>query len=117
MTATAMPISAGRPALVTVRWRADGPTARSLKVSLRLRGADGATLAQDDRLLLNDRHLRTTAWQPGDSALAVYTLALPPEPGSYSLTLVLYDEETLAAVGLRDGSGVEPELGSLSAEP
>ena len=110
------PTKAGRPALVTLRWRADGPTERPLKVSLRLRGADGATLAQDDRVLLNDRHLRTTSWQPGDTALAVYTLALPPEPGRYSLTLVLYDEETLSAVGLRDGSGVEPELGTLSAE-
>jgi hypothetical protein len=109
--------TAGRPALVTLRWRAEGPTGRPLKVSLRLRDGEGNTLAQDDRGLLNDRHLHTTAWQPGDTALAVYTLALPPVAGNYSLTLVLYDEETLAAVGLSDGSGVEPELGRLSAEP
>ncbi len=111
------PTAAGRPALVTLRWRADGPTGRPLKVSLRLRDGEGAMLAQDDRVLLNDRHLHTTAWQPGDTTLAVYTLALPPEPGSYHLTLVLYDEETLAAVGLRDGSGVEPDMGTLRAEP
>ena len=111
------PAAAGRPALVTLRWRADGPTDRPLKVSLRLRDEEGATLAQDDRVLLNDRHLHTTSWQPGDTALAVYALELPPEPGSYRLTLVLYDEETLGAVGLRDGSGVEPELGTLRAEP
>jgi hypothetical protein len=111
------PAAAGRPALVTLRWRADGPTGRPLKVSLRLRDGEGAMLAQDDRVLLNDRHLHTTAWQPDDTALAVYTLMLLPEPGSYSLTVVLYDEETLAAVGLRDGSGVEPELGTLQVEP
>ena len=111
------PAAAGRPALVTLRWRADGPTDRPLKVSLRLRDGEGSMLAQDDRVLLNDRHLHTTSWQPGDTALAVYTLAIPPEPGSYHLTLVLYDEETLGAVGLRDGSGVEPELGTLRAEP
>ena len=109
------PAAAGRPALVTLHWRADGPTSRPLKVSLRLRDGDGAMLAQDDRVLLNDRHLRTTSWQPGETALAVYTLALPPELGTYGLTLVLYDEESLEAVGQRDGSGVEPEIGALRA--
>ena len=38
-------------------------------------------------------------------------------PGTYGLTVVLYDEETLEPVGLRDGSGVEPEIGTLRAEP
>ena len=111
------PAATGRPALVTLRWRADGPTARPLKVSLRLRDKSGAMLAQDDRILLNDRHLRTTSWQPGETALAVYNLALPPGPGTYSLTLVLYDEESLEPVGLRDGSGVEPQIGTLRVEP
>jgi mannosyltransferase len=107
--------TAGHPALVTLRWQASGPTPRSLKVSLRLRDESGALLAQDDRVLLNDRHLRTTSWQPGETALNVYTLALPPEPGTYTLTLVLYDEETLQPVGLLDGSGVEPSLGTVHA--
>jgi mannosyltransferase len=111
------PAAAGHPALVTLRWQASGPTARPLKVSLRLRDESGAMLAQDDRVLLNDRHLRTTSWQPGETALAVYTVDLPPGPGTYSLTLVLYDEQSLEPVGLRDGSGVEPTLGTLHAEP
>ncbi len=108
---------AGRPALVTLRWQADGPTARPLKVSLRLRDDSGALLAQDDRVLLSDRHLRTTSWQPGEVALNVYSLPLPPEPGTYTLTLVLYEEDTLQPVGLLDGSGVEPQLGTLRAGP
>ncbi len=108
---------AGRAALVTLRWQANGPTARPLKVSLRLQDEGGALLAQDDRVLLNDRHLRTTSWQPGEVAFNVYSLPLSAEPGAYTLTLVLYDEETLEPVGLLDGSGVEPELGTLRAEP
>jgi len=111
------PTAAGTPALVTLHWQADGPTASPLKVSMRLRGEDGAMLAQDDRVLLNDRHLHTTSWEPGETALALYTLALPPEAGTYHLTVVLYNEETLQPVGLRDGSGVEPQLGTLRAEP
>lgn len=100
----------------SLRWRADGPTPRPLKVSLRLKDETGATVAQDDRLLLNDRHLRTTEWSPGESALNLYSLALPSRPGVYTLTAVLYDEETLEAVGLSDGSGVEPALGELRVQ-
>ena len=111
------PATAGAPALVTLHWQADGPTDRPLKVSLRLRDASGAMLAQDDRVLLNDRHLRTTSWEPGETALAFYSLAVPPEAGDYTLTVVLYDEESLQPVGLRDGSGAEPQLGPLRTEP
>lgn len=111
------PAMAGRPTLVTLRWQAAGPTARPLKVSLRLRAESGALLAQDDRVLLSDRHLRTTSWRPGEVALNVYSLPLPPEPGTYTLTLVVYDEDTLQSVGLLDGSGVEPQLGTLRAGP
>jgi len=111
------PATAGRPALLTLRWRADGPTSRPLKVSLRLRDEGGAMVAQDDRVLLNDRHLRSTSWQPEETALNVYSLELPAGPGIYALTLVLYDEATLEPVGLVDGSGVEPQLGTLRVEP
>jgi hypothetical protein len=111
------PATVGRAALVTLRWQADGPTSRPLKVSFRLRDEQGAMVDQDDRVLLNDRHLRTTSWQAGETALNVYSLSLPPEPRTYSLTLVLYDETTLGPVSLLDGSGVELQVGTLRAEP
>lgn len=107
------PATPGRPILLTLRWQADGPTSRPLKASLRLRDEHGAMLAQDDRVLLNDRHLRTTSWQPGESALAVYSLELPAEAGTYVLTLVLYDEDTLEPVALLDAEGVEPQIGRV----
>lgn len=111
------PAQAGHPILLTLRWQADGPTSRPLKASLRLRDGNGTLLAQDDRVLLNDRHLRTTSWQPGESALVVHSLELPTEPGTYLLTLVLYDENTLEPVGLRDASGVEPQIGTVDVGP
>jgi hypothetical protein len=110
------PATAGRSVLVTLRWKADGPTSRPLKVSLRLRDEQGTMLAQDDRVLLSDRHVRTTSWQAGETALNVYGLSLPPEPQTYSLTLVLYDEITLEPVGLLDSSGVEHRVGTLRVE-
>jgi hypothetical protein len=100
-------------ALVTLRWQLDRPTSRPMKVSVRLRDAGGATLAQDDRPLLYDLHRRTTSWQSGQSALAVYSLPLPSKPGTYKLALVLYDEETLQPIGLSGGRGVEIDLGDV----
>jgi hypothetical protein len=110
------PATAGRPALVALRWKADGPTSRPLKVSVRLRDEQGTMLAQDDRVLLSDRHVHTTSWQAAETALNVYSLTLPPEPGIYSLTLVLYDETTLEPVRLLDSSEVEHRVGTLRAE-
>ena len=108
------PAAAGQPGLVVLRWQADQPSARPLKASLRVRDAQGQTLAQDDKVLLNDRHLRSNTWIPGTDTLAIYSLNLANAPaGDYTLTLVLYDEETLAPVGLADGSGVEPVIGDL----
>ncbi len=108
------PTPACQPALVTLRWQADGPTPRPLKASLRLKDAAGVTVSQIDRLLLNDRHLRSNAWPTGASALGIYSLALDNvPPGDYALSVVLYDEETLAPVGLADGSGVEPVIGTV----
>jgi hypothetical protein len=60
--------------------------------------------------------VRTTSWHAGETALNVYSLPLPPEPQTYSLTLVLYDEITLEPVGLLDSSGVEHRVGTLRAE-
>ncbi|HEY81414.1 MAG TPA: hypothetical protein G4O05_10150 [Caldilineae bacterium] len=107
----AAPVAPGASILAALRWRAEHPTDRPYKVSLRLKDAAGATLAQDDRLLLSNRHLRTPAWSPGEEALNVYLLPAPDQPGVYQLSVVVYDEETLAATGTRDGRGVEPVIG------
>ena len=108
------PVSRTHPTIVALRWQADQPTGRPLKVSLRLKDASGATVSQTDRVLLNDRHLRTNAWPPATTALGLYSLPLADvPPGVYDLSVVLYDEESLAPVGLSDGSGVEPVLGTL----
>jgi hypothetical protein len=64
-------------------------------------------------VLLSNRHLRTPAWSAGEEALNVYLLPAPDQPGEYELAVVLYDEETLAAVGTVDGRGVEPVIGRV----
>ncbi len=111
------PFLAGQTALAALRWHAEQPTQRPLKVSLRLKDRNGATVAQNDRLLLNDRHLRSNAWPIGADALGIYELSLRDiAPGDYDLAVVLYDEETLAPVGLI-GEGVEPVIGTVRVAP
>ncbi len=112
----ATPLQPGRPILVLLHWQGKHPTDRPYKVSLRLKDASGATLAQDDRLLLSNRHLRTTAWAPGEEALTVYLLPGPTAPGTYTLSVVLYDEATLAATGTQDGRGAEPVIGRVEVK-
>ena len=108
------PLASGRPILVTLRWRAEHPTDRPYKVSLRLKDASGATLAQDDRVLLSNRHLRTPAWAAGEEATNVYLLPPPPQPGDYVLTVVLYDEETLEPAVTSGDWQAEVEIGEVN---
>ncbi len=111
------PAPPGRPLIITLRWQLQAASDRVLKVSLRLQDSEGATLAQDDRLLLNDRHVRSNAWLPGENALNIYQVPAPAEAGDYRLTVVVYDADTLAPLSLADGSGVEAVFGQARVAP
>ena len=108
------PLPVGKPILVALRWQVEHPTERAYKVSVRLKDASGATLAQDDRLLLSNRHLRTPAWAPGEEAMNVYLLSSPPGPGDYLLTVVLYDEATLEPAVTSGDWLAEVEIGVVN---
>lgn len=116
-TGRSLAVTTQHDLLVALQWQLQGPTPQTLKVSLRLKTTDGATLAQDDRLLLNDRHVHSSAWQAGETAINVYRVPAPPQAGDYVLTLVVYDAETLAPIGLADGGGVEPVIGLVHVAP
>ena len=105
---------------VVIRWqRPAGEIHRPLKARVALYSSDGGRLAQNDRPLLNDRHLAPGEWDATDQPLNVYTLPLPVElaPGRYALRLLVYDAETLEAVELLDDAGnpagFEPEIGGV----
>jgi hypothetical protein len=94
------PTAAGdEPAWATLHFRLLRETEVNYKVSVRLKGEEGQTIAQLDRDLLNDRHFRTSAWPADDPALNqatnVYLLPLAAEtpPGSYQLEVVVYQAE------------------------
>ncbi len=71
----------------------ENQTDRPLKLSMRLVGADGAVVAQND--VIADGSLRLG-------------LLVPPDipPGSYTLGAVLYDAETISDLPTRDGNAM-----------
>ncbi len=103
---------------VVVRWqRWDRSPARPWKARVALYDDQGARLAQDDRRLLNDRHLAPSEWGAQDRPLNVYMLALESglPPGRYPVRLLVYDGETLEPVAWVDEAGnplgIEPVIG------
>jgi hypothetical protein len=93
------------------------------RASLRLRDAGGAMLPPTDKDILNDRHLRTSAWPVDDArlnqAVNVYTLPVPADaaPGVYRLELIVYDATTLVALpvtGAASPDGFSALLGTVT---
>jgi len=73
-------------------WRADGPTAAPLTVSVRLVARDGRVVAQHDAPPA--RGVRPTdAWRAGEVVVDAYDLKLDPlaPPGTLDLVVRLYD--------------------------
>jgi hypothetical protein len=92
---------------VALWWITMQPVQENYKVSVVLRDVDGNTAAQDDRMLIDDRHLKTSLWNPlKETAINVYTPELLDgvKPGKYALNVIVYEPETgkRLAVGSRD---------------
>ena len=100
-------VAPGHDVWVATRWRLLRPTEHVLKVACYLRHPSGEILAQDDRLLLNDRHLRTPYWGEMNQSLAFHSIPVPPGtlPGRYRITLAVYDASTLERLPLLDRAG------------
>ena len=102
------PVTPGRPVDVVMRWRAvAGDLARPIKVRVALYDDAGNRLAQDDRRLLNDRHLAPSQWGEADRPLNVYAISTPDDltPGAYDVRLLAYDADTLDPLELLDAAG------------
>ncbi len=103
---------------VALWWLTLQPVQENYKVSVVLRDADGNTVAQDDRMLIDDHHLKTRLWNPQqDTAINVYTpeLAEGVTPGEYDLFVVVYDPET--GKRLLVDSGDSFKLGKVEVVP
>lgn len=111
---------------VTAHFRLLGRVPGDYRVSMRLQDAQGVRRSQTDRDLLNDRHLRTSAWPLDDDQLNqtinVYTLGVPATapPGEYELLAVVYDAVSQEALPVTAGTnvdGIQARLGRVLVEP
>ncbi len=71
---------------------------RGLKATVVLEDEDGFVVGQDDRPILNDRHLAPLEWSATEQPLGVYLVRAAPAtpPGTYTVKLAVYDPVTLA---------------------
>lgn len=116
------PIPRGSFAPIAIRWKrvTEGYTDRPLKARVALyRSGQESRLGQDDRLLLNDRHLMPSEWSIEDQPLNVYAIPVPPElpAGTYEARLLIYDEESLVPLTHVDlagnPAGIEAVIGEV----
>jgi hypothetical protein len=98
------------------------------RVSMRLRDARDTMLPPTDKDLLDDRHLRSSAWPLDDprlnQAINVYSLPVPAaaQAGEYWLEAVVYDATTLNALPVTRAAGevedgISARLGQLVVTP
>ena len=85
----------GGKAWVALWWQALDRLDTNYKVSVQLWNEHGDSVAQDDRMMISDRHFGTTLWAAGESAMNVYLPELDDvKPGNYSLHVIVYDPAT-----------------------
>ncbi len=65
-------------------------------MSLRLHDAGGARVFQEDEILLDSLHTRTSRWKVEEPVDSLFHLELPADlaPGEYELRLVIYESDT-----------------------
>ncbi|MFN8456233.1 MAG: hypothetical protein U0401_16455 [Anaerolineae bacterium] len=99
LEATFMPTASARsqwlPLAMTLTPLA--PMSTDYKASLRLTASTGERVSQKDRVLLHNYHQGTSLW-PAEMVNEYYLLPLPPDipPGDYTVTLLIYQPDTLA---------------------
>jgi hypothetical protein len=91
---------------VTLYWQVLAPIAHRYHGFVHLLTPDGDMIGQQDQLAWGE-HYPSTAWQVGETIVDRYTLAVPDDaaPGSYVLSVGLYDGETRERLAAWDAQG------------
>ncbi len=116
-------VPADKMAWAALAWQRVAVADRPYKVTLYLEDAFGQIVGQDDRTLLNDRHLTLPYWDEGETALNVYTIALAvgSPPGVYTLKAAIYDPATGQRVDRLDAAGApqgaDVAIGTIEVVP
>ncbi len=90
-----------------LQWQLQQKVERNYKVALFLKDHRGHLIGQDDRQLINDRHLYTSSWWLDEVVTNVYDPLVPDgtPPGQYTLEVTVYEPESLARLDVLNANG------------
>ena len=105
------PVPSGEVAHLTMAWQVERPPGTAYKVSVRLTDPSGLIVWARDRFPISGI-VPSATWQPGQDILDNLGIPIPPGtlPGTYSLSVVLYETTTGREV-------VKSNLGTLEVVP
>lgn len=112
-------VAPGHRVWIALYWHLVRPTDKILKVAGYIRDEKGLLLSQDDRWLLNDRHLKTPFWGDANRSWLFLSIPIPPGtlPGRYRVSVAVYAEESGERLPLLDEAGnpagTELKLGEI----
>ncbi len=100
-------VAPGHRVWLALYWRLLHPTSEPLKVAGYIRDDRGLLLSQDDRWLLNDRHLKTPFWGDVNRSWVFLSIPIPPgtPPGRYRLSIAVYGESSGERLPFVDEAG------------
>jgi len=100
-------VPAGKKMWAVLQWQLQQEVERDYKVVLLLKDSRGHLIGQDDRQLINDRHLYTSSWWLDEVVINVYDPLVPDgtPPGQYTVEVAVYEPESLARLDVLDAHG------------
>jgi mannosyltransferase len=100
-------VPAGKKMWAVLQWQLQQKVERDYKVALLLKDSRGRLIGQDDRQLINDRHLYATSWWLDEVVTNVYDPLVPDgtPPGQYTVEVTVYEPESLARLDVLDANG------------
>ena len=120
MEPEAQRVHAGQPLWARLRWQKRADHVEDLKVSLILKDAGGRRVKFVDKYLQNNFwHQRSKAWPLDSSEDTYFIVPVPVEimPGSYTLSALVYGDQTLNPLPLSGSGQLELVLGTVQVEP
>jgi len=101
-------VPAGKTMWAVLQWQLQQKVDRNYKVALYLKDSRGHLIEQDDRRLINDRHLYTSSWWLDEVVTNVYDPLVPDgtPPGQYTVEVAVYEPESLARLDVLDAHGI-----------
>jgi hypothetical protein len=100
-------VPAGKKMWAVLQWQLQQEVDQNYKVALFLKDSRDHLIEQDDRQLINDRHLYTSSWWLDEVVTNVYDPLVPDgtPPGQYTVEVAVYDPESMARLDVLDASG------------